>query len=129
MPVLRELLPNLYVIRGWLGCVHLLVDVDGAVLIDSGFIGDADRVRGAMLQLGRSPQDLRVILLTHGHLDHTCTAAALQRWNGAAVWAPAGDEQHVNGTFPYRGWSRVCGGLERAGKWLVRYRPPQVERW
>src|SRR5207249_2598698 len=81
-------------IRGWFVLSHLLVSGRELVLIDTGLIGDARRIRQAVERLG----ELKAILLTHGHLDHTANAAELQDWSGAKVYAPFGDEDHIVGT-------------------------------
>ena len=40
-------------------------------LIDAGWHGDAEEVEASIRSLGRQPQDVRVVLLTHAHADHT----------------------------------------------------------
>jgi glyoxylase-like metal-dependent hydrolase (beta-lactamase superfamily II) len=126
---MKQIRPDLYAIRGWFGLVHLLVQAGELILMDSGFIGDFRRVQQAIQQLGRQPSDLKAILLTHGHLDHTMNAARLQQWSGAKVYAPTGDEQHVRGCYPYRGVARGCGLLEAWGRAVVGYEPPRVDVW
>jgi glyoxylase-like metal-dependent hydrolase (beta-lactamase superfamily II) len=123
---MKQLRPDLYAVRGWIGWVHLLVDEAGISLVDAGFIGDERRLKRAIRSLDLP---LNAILLTHGHLDHTLNAAALQDWSGAKIYAPAGDELHVAGRHPYIGSARVCGWLETAGHALLRYRPPRVDVW
>mgnify|MGYP000344963039 CR=1 FL=1 len=122
---MRQLRHDLFAIRGWAGWTHLLVQDGEVVLLDTGFAHEWRRIRHAVGRLGT----LRAILLTHGHLDHTANAARLQDWSGATVYAPAEDALHVTGAYPYRGWARVCGALEWAGRGLVKYRPPRVDVW
>jgi glyoxylase-like metal-dependent hydrolase (beta-lactamase superfamily II) len=122
---MKQLRSDLYAVRGWFVLSHLLVTGRELVLIDTGLIGDARRIRRAVERLG----ELKAILLTHGHLDHTANAAALQDWSGAKVYAPVGDEDHVAGTHRYRGVARVCGWMEAAGRAALRYRPPRVDVW
>ncbi len=124
---MRQLRPDLFAVRGWIGWVHLLVDEAGIGLVDSGFIGDERRIKRAIRSLGLQASDLKAILLTHGHLDHTMNAAGLQTWSGARIFAPAGDELHVAGQYPYTGRARVCGWLEATGRTVLRYRPPSVD--
>jgi glyoxylase-like metal-dependent hydrolase (beta-lactamase superfamily II) len=122
---MKQLRSDLYAVRGWIGWTHLLVTGRDIVLLDTGLFGDERRIRQAVASLG----ELKTILLTHGHLDHTANAAALQDWSGAKVYAPVGDEDHVAGTHRYRGVAHVCGWLEAAGRALLSYRPPRVDVW
>jgi len=124
-----QLRPDLYSVGSIFARVHLLVDADGIVLVDTGFFRDFARIKRAVAALGRKPSDIKAIVLTHGHFDHTMNAAALQQWCDAKVWAPAGDELHVAGRYPYRGIARVCGCLESLGRAVTRYRPPRVDVW
>jgi len=121
----KFLRPDLVGIRGWFVSSHLLISDRELVLIDTGLFGDARRIQHTVSQLG----ELKAILLTHGHLDHTGNAAELQAWSGAKVYAPVGDEDHVAGTHSYRGIARVCGCLEMVGRGLMGYRPPRVDVW
>lgn len=126
---MKYLRPDLVAIRGWFGSVHLLLDSGKAALVDTGFVGDAQRVRRCLNRCGLGDHDLLAILLTHGHLDHTSNASAIHTWSGAEVYAPTGDEQLVGGTHTYHGLARVCGVLEWAGRLLCRYQPPTVRHW
>lgn len=110
---------------------HLLVDREGLTLIDTGLWGIARELRRAVASLGRRPDELRNIVLTHGHLDHVGGAAEIQAWSGARVWLHAADREHVAQQVTYDGAARGCGWLEAAGRitgriggW--RYRPPEI---
>lgn len=117
---------RLYRLGGKLVSAHVLVDDDGLVLIDAGLLGIADQFGRLLKAIGRSPDELRAILLTHGHLDHTGGAARIQRETGAGLWVHAADREHVEGRVRYRGWARGCGFLERAGRALIGYKSPTV---
>ena len=114
-------------VRGVMSVPHVLVDAEGAVLLDTGFPGDARRIRRVMADAGVGPRDVRAILLTHGHLDHAGNAAELKAWTGAPVYAHALEQAHVDGLFPYHGIARVCGALEAAGRAVTRYRPVTID--
>lgn len=106
---------------------HVLMDHDGAVLLDTGFPGDAGRIRRTMAKAGLGSRDLRAIILTHGHIDHAGSAAELKAWSGAPVYAHPLEQAHLDGVFPYRGLARVCGALEAAGRAITGYRPVRID--
>lgn len=114
-------------IRGMMSVPHLLVDADGAVLLDTGFPGDAKQIRRVMKHAGVGPGDIRAILLTHGHIDHAGQAAWARAWTGAPLYAHPLEQQHIDGVFPYRGAARVCGALEAAGRALTGYRSTRID--
>jgi glyoxylase-like metal-dependent hydrolase (beta-lactamase superfamily II) len=126
-PDLRDWPPGLYKVRGIMSVPHVLVDADGAVLLDTGFPGDHRNIRRTLARLGLGPGDVRAILLTHGHIDHAGSAAALKRWCGAPIYAHPLEQAHLDGVFPYRGWARVCGVLEAAARAVTRYRPVKID--
>lgn len=71
-------------VRG--GNVYLLAD-SRLALIDTGMPGGAARVLSFIRSLGREPEELEYILITHGHIDHAGSATELRRLTGAKVVA------------------------------------------
>ena len=65
------------------------------VLIDAGAPGDERRILRAAERSGVQPRDIALILLTHGHVDHFGSAAALRRLTGAPVAVHQADADHV----------------------------------
>jgi glyoxylase-like metal-dependent hydrolase (beta-lactamase superfamily II) len=63
------------------------------VLVDTGVAGQRDLVLGALTAAGRTPEDVSLILLTHGHHDHAGSALALKEATGAPIALGAGDEE------------------------------------
>jgi glyoxylase-like metal-dependent hydrolase (beta-lactamase superfamily II) len=77
--------------------LHLVVVDDGVVLVDTGIPGRADRVERALGDIRRKIGDVRTILLTHQHVDHTGGVAELRRRSGARVVAHAADAPVIRG--------------------------------
>ena len=65
---------------------HLIDAPEGLVLIDTGFPDKAEAILAAVAGLGRAPGDLRHIVLTHAHIDHIGSLAALVKATGARTW-------------------------------------------
>lgn len=63
------------------------------MVVDTGVPGSTPRVLRALRRRGYSPQDVALIILTHGHADHAGSAAELRARTGAAIVAGAGDER------------------------------------
>jgi len=121
---------RIYPVRGYHGMFHLLYDVTkkDAVLIDTGLIGEMPRLAGILRDLGLEWHCIKAILLTHGHLDHTGNLAHLKELTGAPILAHPLEQPHIDGVYPYRGPSRVCGALEAFGRRLFRYRPAAIDQ-
>jgi glyoxylase-like metal-dependent hydrolase (beta-lactamase superfamily II) len=119
--------PGLYHVRGVMSVPHVLADPGGVVLLDTGFPGDAKRIRRQLEAIGAGPKDVRAILLTHGHIDHAGNAAELRDWTHAPIYAHPAEQPHIDGLFPYAGFSRVAGVLEAAGRAVTGYRPVPID--
>jgi glyoxylase-like metal-dependent hydrolase (beta-lactamase superfamily II) len=81
------------------GHVHaFLMDTAGELtLVDTLFESDARLVLEAIRRLGRNPNDLKRIAITHGHRSHLGGLATLKRVSGATVYAHAWEADIVAG--------------------------------
>jgi glyoxylase-like metal-dependent hydrolase (beta-lactamase superfamily II) len=73
---------------------------DGVTLIDSGLPGSEAVILEALAALGRRPDDVREIVLTHFHRDHPGSAADLAARSGAQVLAHRADAAIIGGHVP-----------------------------
>lgn len=125
-----QVVENCLQLRGRIVHHYALLEDDGITLIDGGFLSNTPNRTAKLLEgAGRSLSEVKQIILTHGHIDHTLHIAELKRRTGATVLAPQLDREHIEGVYPYRGMSRVCGVLEKTARSLFRYEPPIIDQW
>ena len=73
--------------------VHDPSDSAQALLIDSGAPGGGAQLAQRIREAGVLPQDIKVVILTHGHYDHAGGARYLQETYGVPVIMGAGDAE------------------------------------
>ncbi|WP_446042296.1 MBL fold metallo-hydrolase [Streptomyces sp. SID1121] len=64
---------------------YLVEHEEGLTLVDTGLPRHFDGLRAVLDRLDRTPEDIRAVLLTHAHPDHTGLAERLRR-AGAEIW-------------------------------------------
>jgi glyoxylase-like metal-dependent hydrolase (beta-lactamase superfamily II) len=87
---------------------YLVEAEDGMVLVDTGLPGSQKKILGAIAGLGRKPSDIKLVLLTHRHLDHIGSVAAIKRETSATLLAHSFEKPYVAGTLVIitpRAWS------------------------
>lgn len=123
----RQWPPGLHAIRCVMCLCHVLIDEHGVVIMDSGLPCDRWLLQRGLRRLNVKPNDVRALLLTHGHLDHAGNLAWLKSWSGAPIYAHPLEQPHIDGTFAYSGSSRWCGRLEKAGRAAFGYTPAKID--
>ncbi len=73
---------------------------DGVVLVDTGLPKRHGAILDGLKAIGRNPEDIAAIVITHGHADHAGGAAVLKRETGAALIASETDAPVVRGDSP-----------------------------
>ena len=131
--VCEQLAPGVFRVAASRSNCYLLVS-DTVVLIDTGMRGDGAAVLCAIRSLGRAPQDVSHILITHAHIDHTGSLAMLQRATGATVVAPAAEVDYIAGRRKTSSMGRTgLGGRLFQGMlyvmetWISPYEPAAVD--
>lgn len=81
---------------------------NGLVLVDTGLPGSEKRILKSIASLGRKPDDVKLVLLTHRHLDHIGSSAALKKETSAILASHPFEKPYVAGTLVImtpRAWS------------------------
>jgi glyoxylase-like metal-dependent hydrolase (beta-lactamase superfamily II) len=95
---MRQILPGLYNFTGLLmGRVYLIEDPDGLTLVDAGIAQTGAKILSQIQAMGRSPKDVKRILITHAHADHVGALPLLKRETGAKVICSAIEQPVVEG--------------------------------
>src|SRR5205809_7560205 len=95
----EQILPGVYQI-GMLYVNAFLVTDDEVTLIDSGLPKRTETILKALSAAGKKPEELKHIAITHHHVDHTGSLAALVASTGAKAYVHALDAPIVTGEKP-----------------------------
>ncbi|WP_310533733.1 MBL fold metallo-hydrolase [Novosphingobium sp.] len=130
---LKQLASDLHMLPGLVN-VYILETAEGLVVLDTGFPGRASKILDAVGSLGKTPADVKHIVLTHCHPDHIGSAAALKRETRATVWAHPLDAPMMEAGTTMRDGMCPSPGLRNrilakllAGK-VATVEPVQVDR-
>ncbi len=87
---------------------YLLLGAEGCVVVDTGLPGSESKIEKALKNRGLSFKNIKLIVITHAHVDHAGSAARLRELSGAPIVAHEGDLKHytreVPMTFCPTGW-------------------------
>ena len=84
--------PGAYLLGGLMPSAAYVVETsEGLVLVDSGLRSDASHLKAQLKGLDLDWQQVRAILLTHAHVNHSGGAEHLRAETGAKVYAGQGD--------------------------------------
>jgi len=107
---MREVLPAVHLIK--LGAVNAyLIKDEEPVLVDTGYPGSADKILEYARRIDLQPSDIKHILLTHLHTDHSGSAAVLRQRCGARVYAHASDAALLRRGQAFRDKAEIAPGL------------------
>lgn len=92
---------------GMINC-HLIIGPNGCILVDAGLPGSTAKIGKALARHGLTYTDIRLIVITHAHVDHAGEGARLRELSGAPIVAHRGDLRHytqeIPMTFCATGW-------------------------
>lgn len=91
---------------------YLIVDADGVTIVDAGLPRYWTLLERELEQIGRSLQDVKALILTHGDSDHIGFAARLSRERGVAAYLHPADHARARLEVkkPNSGWGPIKPG-------------------
>ena len=92
-----ELNASLHRIGNDIVAAYLVVTPDGVTVIDAGLAGHWRDLVSELASLGRTPADVKGVILTHGDSDHIGFAERLRREYGVPVFVHADDAARAKG--------------------------------
>ncbi|WP_254281177.1 MBL fold metallo-hydrolase [Frigoribacterium sp. VKM Ac-2836] len=92
-----ELAPSLRRIGNDIVAAYLVVTPEGVTLIDAGLPGLWSELVAELASVGRTLDDVRGVVLTHGDSDHVGFAERLRRDHGVPVYVHAADASRAKG--------------------------------
>jgi glyoxylase-like metal-dependent hydrolase (beta-lactamase superfamily II) len=96
---------------------YLVEDGGRLVLVDAGASGDWDLLVRELDALGRKPEDLDAVLVTHAHSDHTGFAERARTSAGAIVWIHQADVAEAKDAKVPKNDRPIFGYLLRGEAW------------
>jgi glyoxylase-like metal-dependent hydrolase (beta-lactamase superfamily II) len=91
--------------------VFLIVLPDGITMVDAGLRRSFPKIEKAIRELGRRPEDVKDIVATHLHADHTGGLAEARAATGARVWIHPVDARMVAAGESRRPMSPAPGSI------------------
>lgn len=108
--------------------VFLIVLPEELTLIDAGFPGTMSLVEQTVRQLGRSPEEITNVLMTHHHPDHAAGLAEVKKATGARVWMHPADAALVRTGTGFRRYKPSPGLYNHYfAHFVVKKCPPTYE--
>ena len=94
-----RIIANVYYVGTFQASCHIIDTGDGLILIDPGYSNTLYLVIDSIYKLGFKPTDIKYIINTHWHGDHTEATAALAELSGAKTLLGKEDEQKAKRYF------------------------------
>jgi glyoxylase-like metal-dependent hydrolase (beta-lactamase superfamily II) len=110
---MKRVIEGVHVIPMGFANAFLIESEDGLTLIDAGFPHKEAAVFEAMSEIGRSADQLKHLIFTHGHPDHIGSAAAIVRKTGARTYMHPLDIHMAESGGPFRPMWPAPGLLRR----------------
>lgn len=94
-----KIIGNVYFVGTFQASCHLIDTEDGLILIDPGYSSALYLVIRSIYKLGFDPEDIKYIINTHWHWDHTEATKAMVDLSGAKTLIGRDDEEKAKTFF------------------------------
>lgn len=94
---MKKIIEGIYQVEGVNCNVYLVEDGDALILIDTGLPRSDKKIIKAIEELGRKPNDVSTIVITHFHIDHVGSLKKMKVLTGAKVAVHKADADYVSG--------------------------------
>ncbi|MFE4544074.1 MBL fold metallo-hydrolase [Arthrobacter sp. NPDC056727] len=112
--------PGVFFVEGPASNWIVVRDETGFIIIDGGYPADRPLVLESIRHIGLRPSDAKAMLITHGHVDHTGSAAYFSDTYGTPILCAPEELAHVQGKEKHQ---------VTFGQVIVRAWRPRVFRW
>ena len=117
-----EVIANVHQLKvGW-GNAVLLIE-DEVILIDTGPRGNAENILDYLAQLGYSPSQLTLIIITHCHRDHFGSLYKLRELTGASIAIHRSEAVYLRHGLPHPFALTRCSFMQPPLRFLFRTIP------
>ncbi|MGO9435104.1 MAG: MBL fold metallo-hydrolase [Terracidiphilus sp.] len=110
---MKRIIEGVHLVPMGMANAYLIEGDDGLTLIDAGYPDKEAAVFEAIRGLGRFPEQLKHLILTHGHPDHIGSAARIVRQTGARTYMHPLDIPIAESGGPFRPMRAAPGVLRR----------------
>ena len=120
---------------------YLVEAPKGLILVDTGLPGTEKRIMKALAQLGRTAESVKLVLITHRHLDHIGSVSAIKHaFPKAIVASHPFEKPYIAGTLVAhmpRAWGlqgRIMRRVSSFTSWMakllriIKYKPMYVDK-
>jgi len=115
------MLENVYIVQG-----------EGVILVDGGDPHGFKKVKLGIEKARIKPQDIQLIILTHGHWDHIGSAREIKEWTGARLMMHRDDLYMMHQAPPpqpagFTAWGKISSVALKLATSKMRIEPFEVD--
>ncbi len=106
---------NIYPIQLGFDCCYL-IQAEGIILIDGGAPGKVKDFEKKLEKISINPEDIQLIVITHGHWDHIASAKDIKELTGAKIAMHQNEKDWLEKSLKplppgVTTWGRIFGGI------------------